>query len=78
MHLKLYDSKLKNIFSTLHPYFHYRQKKIHSKNHFISISRQLEIHVGFVIQIKPEEATHCVVQAGNGHQGYESEDITPI
>lgn len=79
MHLKLYHSKLNNNFSTLCSYFHYRQKKKnHSKNHFIIISRQLEIHVGFVIQIKPEEATHCVLQAGNGHQGYESESITPI
>lgn len=56
MSSKLYHSKLNNNFSTLHSYFHYRQKKKNPKNHFIVISRQLEIHLGFVIQIKPEEA----------------------
>lgn len=77
MHSKLYHTKLNNFFySAL--LFSLQAKKIHSKNHFIIISRQLEIHLGFMIQIKHEEATHCVLQTGNGHQGYESEDITPI
>jgi len=42
------------------------------------ISVQLEIHLGFMLQIKPEEATHCALQIGNSDQGYKSESSVPI
>ena len=37
------------------------------------ISGQPEIHLGFMLQIKPEEATHSVLQIGNSDQGFKSE-----
>lgn len=43
------------------------------------ISDQLEILLGFMLQIKPAEATHCVLQRGNGDdEGYKSESSIPI